>query len=155
MKTLVVYHSRTGNTKTVAQALVQKLSADQEEIKSTEMKRGLFGYLKAGHQAMKKLMPEIDEMKIDPSGYDLVIIGTPVWAWTMASPVRTFIEQYKQKFPKVAFFCTCGDKQSNTFRDMQDACGKEPMATLEVKAELIKSGKEKGLVEEFLMKLER
>jgi menaquinone-dependent protoporphyrinogen IX oxidase len=59
--------------------------------------------------------------------YDLVLIGTPIWACTMASPVRSFLQEYKEKLPRVAFFCTMGgDDASDTFSEMEDLSEKLP-----------------------------
>ena len=45
MKVLVVYYSRTGNTKFVAEAIAQSLEADIEEIKDGKNRMGVFGFL--------------------------------------------------------------------------------------------------------------
>jgi hypothetical protein len=59
-----------------------------------------------------------------------LVIGTPVWAGTMASPVRSFIEKYKKDLTSVAFFCTLGSENAeNTFKEMKEVSGKDPEAT--------------------------
>jgi len=69
-------------------------------------------------------------MKYDPAQYDLVVLGTPVWAGNMSSPTRTYIVKNRKKFKRVAFFCTLSMKDApNIFKDMSEACQKEPVAT--------------------------
>lgn len=65
----------------------------------------------------------------DPSSYDLVVIGTPVWAWSVSSPIRAYLMQHANKLPQVAFFCTMGGRgDKGTFVQMQALAGKIPRA---------------------------
>ena len=132
---LVVYYSRTGNTKKLAENISKKLKCDIDEIKYLKQKKGIIGLIKAGHEAIRKAKPKIKIQK-DPSKYDQVIIGTPVWTSNMASPVRSYLME--NSFKKVAFFCTqdgTGDKQ--TFKAMEDM-SKKPIATISFKTQEIK-----------------
>jgi flavodoxin len=134
MKTLVVFYSRTGNTKKVAGKIWEFLQADFEEIFDTKKRAGALGYLLAGQDATLKRLTKIKEIKNDPSSYDLVIIGTPGWAFNMSAPIRTYISQNKEKFEEVAFFCTLGDKGGKrSFKEMEKLCKKKPIATLGVR----------------------
>ena len=54
MKVLVVYYSRTGNTRFVAEAIAQSLEADIEEIKDGKNRMGVFGFLRRGYEAIFK-----------------------------------------------------------------------------------------------------
>jgi flavodoxin len=128
MKTLITFYSRTGTTKKVAEELAKLLKADTEEILDVKSRAGALGYLRSGREAMKRVQPEIFKPKIDASQYDLVVIGTPVWGWNMASPVRSYIS--KQKFKNVAFFLTMGGSFGKTFEEMEAASGKKPKAVL-------------------------
>jgi len=134
MKTLVVFYSRTGFTKKAALQIAKSLKADSEEIFDINERRGMFGYLKSGKESISKIIPEIKETKKDASNYDLVIIGTPIWAWNVSSPIRAYIEKNKYKFKKIAFFCTQGGSGSkNAFAEMKSLCKKDPVAVLTLK----------------------
>jgi flavodoxin len=140
MKYLVVYYSKSGNTATVAEKLAELLGADQEAIGESRGRRGPIGFLISGYESARKKAPPISESKKDPGNYDLVIIGTPVWAGTCASPVRSYLEGYGDAIGKTAFFCTQGgDKESKTFSDMADILGKKPEATLRIRAHVAKN----------------
>jgi len=108
MKILIVYYSRTGTTKKVADALAEKLGAEVEEIKDTVDRAGAKGYLLSGRDAALKRRAALKPFGKNPADFDLVIIGTPIWAWTVSTPVRTFLDEHKDEFKKVAFFCTMG-----------------------------------------------
>ena len=76
-------------------------------------------------------MTKIREIKANLKDYDLVIIGTPIWAFTVATPIRSLILQEKDNFSKLAFFCTKGGEgEQKVFAHMKELTTKEPLATL-------------------------
>lgn len=106
MKTLVVYYSRTGQTKFVAEKIATKLKADLEEIVDLKNKKGWLGFLKAGYEATAKKETKIGDMRNTPSNYDLIVVGTPVWNSRPASAIRTYLKRNDLSEKKVAVFCT-------------------------------------------------
>jgi hypothetical protein len=78
------------------------------------------------------------------------VIGTPVWAWSVSSPVRAYLTANKDRLPAVAFFCTLGGAGSETaFAQMQDIVGKAPRATCAITARDIAAGGEGAQVSAF------
>lgn len=151
MKTLIVFFSLTGNTRKIAQAISDELNGTLEEIQDTRNRNGIAGYLLSIMEAIFKKRSKIQEVKHDPSAYDLVIIGTPVWAFNISSPVRTYLEQKKKSINAAAFFVTCtasGGKK--VLQDMTNLYGKKASALLEIKEEDIKSGKYLEKVKQFI-----
>lgn len=151
MKTLIVFFSLTGNTRKIAQAISDELDGTLEEIQDTRNRNGIAGYLLSIMEAIFKKRSKIQEVKHDPSAYDLVIIGTPVWAFNISSPVRTYLEQKKKSINAAAFFVTCtasGGKK--VLQDMTNLYGKKASALLEIKEEDIKSGKYLEKVKQFI-----
>ncbi|MCE5326195.1 MAG: hypothetical protein LLG01_07240 [Planctomycetaceae bacterium] len=131
MKTLIVYYSRTGLTRKAAQDIQQALSADIEEIADSVNHSGASGWILAGRDAATKRLTPIGPFQHKTDEYDLVVIATPVWAFTMASPVRTWLTEHGRECKKVAFLATMGgsgDKRS--FEHMSALCGQPPIATL-------------------------
>lgn len=134
MKTLIVFYSRTGTTKKVGETLAAKLGADIEEIKDTVNRSGAKGYLLSGRDAMRRKLTTLEPQNKNAAEYDLVVIGTPVWAWNMSAPIRTYITESKGDFKNVAFFCTMGGSgDEGTFSEMTEVTGKKPLATLALK----------------------
>ncbi len=130
-KILVVYFSRSGNTETVAKELTAKLKADSEKLveQGTDWE-GVWGYIKAGKAAWQETATSIEKLKKEPKDYDLVVIGTPVWAWNMTPAVRSFLTVYKDDLKKVAFFATEGGSgHEKAFKNMETLAGKAPVAT--------------------------
>ncbi|KKQ30010.1 MAG: Flavodoxin, FldA [Candidatus Shapirobacteria bacterium GW2011_GWF2_37_20] len=79
MKTLVVFYSRTGNTRRMGELIAQKLHADIDEIIDQKSRSGIIGWILSGRDAMKEYLTKITFTK-NPADYDLVIVGTPIWA---------------------------------------------------------------------------
>lgn len=153
MKVLVVHYSRTGNTEKVAAEMAKALGADAEAIVDQKNRKGPIGWLTAGRDSTKKIPANIDEPRKDPTWYDLVVVGTPVWAWTVSAPVLAYLQKYAGKFPEVAFFLTFDGNMEKTFGDMAAAAGRQPKATLAVHAKDIKSGAFAQQVKDFAAKL--
>ena len=93
-KTLIVYHSRSGYTRRLAQSLAARLDADLEEIRIVQPLDGPLGYVMCAIEAIGGLGPALRPATRDPAKYDLVVVGTPVWFWSLASPVRSWLEQH-------------------------------------------------------------
>ena len=130
-RTLVVYFSRTGHTRTVARQIAERLGADLEEINDPTNRSGLLGYQWSGFQAFFKRIPDIAPAVHDPRQYDLVVIGTPIWDMSVSAPVRAYLRRYRAVLPKVAFVCTCGGAGSDrAFAQMTKECGQSPVATM-------------------------
>ncbi len=88
MKTLVVYYSRTGTTKKAAEIAAKELNADMEEIVDEIKRKGILGYIKSGSHALRKKLTKIEKLEKDAKDYDLIIIGSPVWANNMPPAIR-------------------------------------------------------------------
>ncbi|HNW81252.1 MAG TPA: flavodoxin [bacterium] len=125
-KILVVYYSNSGITEKVGGLLAVALEADQEKLIDKKDRKGIWNYLVAAKDAIMKNETEIDTPAHDPSKYDLIIIGTPIWAAKMTPAVRTYINKYKSKFKKVAFFTTSGGTTfDKTIPEMEEISGKK------------------------------
>ena len=139
MKVLVAYYSKTNNTKRVAEDVANQLGADLEVLVDKKKRTGFFGYLFGGRDGMIKKGTQIEEPVKDPEQYDLVILGSPVWAWNIAPALRTYLEAKKEKIGKYAFFVTSGNTPSEKIaKHMKDAMGSEPLAHIGFDAKQLK-----------------
>lgn len=128
-RTLVVFYSRSGTTRRIAQTLAGALKCDQEEITEPRPRSGFLGYVRSLLEAGRKLPAIIAPTKHDVSSYDLVVIGTPVWGWSVSSPVRAYLMATASQLPEVAFLCTLGGRGSESaFAQMTAVVGKKPRA---------------------------
>lgn len=154
MKTLVVFYSRTGNTRRVGEAVARALGADMEEIFDKKKRSGFFGFLFGGRDSLLKNKAAIEPSREKASDYDLVVLGTPVWANNMTPAMRTYLSEFSAGAGPVAFFLTTGGSGINsTFAEMERLAGKAPLAKLAVKHQQAKKGDFAAEVEEFVSHL--
>ena len=159
-KVLVVFHSASGNTRQVAQAIAEALPADVEQIQEVKPRpidirgTGLRNVLNMGRVAFGAFIGRatpIKEAQRDPAAYDLVVIGTPVYAGSVAGPVRAYLDRYRSGLKAVAFFCT-GEDPHNTkvFRQMEALCTKSPEAVFAFHAPRLRAGEFRPQVDAFI-----
>jgi flavodoxin len=90
MKPIVLYFSRTGNTKRMAEAISESTKAPAFDISSSE--------------------PAVVE------NYDVLILGTPVEGFRPAQETTAFVERLpKAEGKKAILFCTCTFWKGRTF----------------------------------------
>ena len=147
MKILVTYYTRGNNTKKIAETISKNLNADLDEIIDLkDRSRKIIGWLIAGKDAITKKLTKIKYEK-KPEDYDLVIIGTPVWAGTMTPAIRTYLTNNKLK--DIAFFCTYDGQGGKTFAEMEKISN-PPIETLGLNN---KSKNKDSDIEEFCRKI--
>ncbi len=113
MKTCVVYYSYEGNTKHIAETLAKEINCDLFELEAVKEfnSKGLLKYVWGGKQAMMKESPQLKDLGFNPNDYDRIFLGTPVWAWTVAPVIRSFIQNYlKDRFVFIFYTHEGGDQ---------------------------------------------
>lgn len=100
---LVVFFSRMGYVKHVAYETANKLGADIYQIKATERTEGTLGFWWCGRFGMHRWEMPIEEIDIDLSTYDEVIVCSPIWVFSLASPIRTFLKKAKGQIKSVSY----------------------------------------------------
>ena len=104
MKTLVIYYTRSGNAKFLAETIAAELGADIEEVIDLKNRQGRLAYLPAGRDAMRGIETEIAETRKSPTDYDLIVIAQPVWAGSPTPAIRTYLNKNDLSGKKVALF---------------------------------------------------
>jgi flavodoxin len=132
-KCLVVYYSKTGNTKTVGEAIAKKMGGDICEVNEQGVAQSGF----------------------DPSSYGLVVVGTPVNGFSTSLPIQGFLKENGVRLPKVAFYATYGLFTAGTFGGMEKLAGKKPIATVAIKGTDAKQGKIDPKVDSFVTALKK
>lgn len=132
MKILVAYFSRTGHTRRVAERVAAALHADLAPITERASRAGPLGYLRSAVDAVLARPSAIERSAHDPAaGYDLVVIGTPVWVWRLPAPVRAWLRRHRAGLPAYAVFCTMGGSGADgVIAEVARLAGAPPRATL-------------------------
>jgi len=111
-KAIVVYYSYSGNTHKVSGLLKDELSGASYQtellrLKPLDESSSFLGQCKRSF--LKKEASLGNNLTFDVSGYDLVALGTPVWAFGMAPAMRTYFNKCSGLTgKKVVIFVTCG-----------------------------------------------
>lgn len=138
---LVAYYSRSGNTKHVAEQLAHSLGADVEVIVDHVVRTGPLGYLRSVFDGTFRHYADIAASTHDPSDYQLVLVGSPVWNRSISSPTRAYLARHARDLPAVGFFCTYGGYGVRQAIDhMIEIVGKHPVWTLAVRDSEVKLG---------------
>lgn len=92
---LLVYYSRSGNSRLVAETLQEQLSYPVEPIQSTQNREGFLGILTCVLDQLMDRDDIIKPLEKDPKDYNPIILVSPIWIGKLSSPARTFIKQAK------------------------------------------------------------
>lgn len=130
--TLCVYYSRTGATEKLMREIAQELKCEIVKLDDGVNRVGVRGWLRSGMQAMARRVPPVKPVKtaFPLDVYDLVIIGTPVWAGRCSAPVRSFLIQHGEELRKTAYVITrSSDVRYEEVFDQMDMYVKSPRAS--------------------------
>lgn len=124
MKKLVVFYSYTGHTKMIAENIQQKLNCDILEIKPVKPYSTDYQTVVDEEQNNSSVGKTPDIQKIDKNlnDYDEIIIGTPVWWYTIAPVIRTFLTQNDLSNKTIKPFATNAGWLGHTFQEIQKLC---------------------------------
>ncbi|MBY0563219.1 MAG: hypothetical protein K2P58_03445 [Hyphomonadaceae bacterium] len=140
-KVLVAYYSWSGNTERAAKAIAEALGADLEAIKDRKPRRGLFAYVRSGMEAAGERAAPIAPAIKSAANYDLVLLGFPVWAGKMASPMRSYILRERAIFKQIALFCTLGGAGGEAaLAGAAALCQRTPVATFAFDERTLRAG---------------
>lgn len=131
MKAIIVYFSLEGNVKFVAEKISKQLNADllrlnpQKDYPTGKVSKFFWG----GKSVMFGEKPKLESYQFNKEDYDVIVIGTPVWASSYTPPIKTFLSENDLSGKSVAFFACqagndaskCFDKLKNELKDCQVA----------------------------------
>ncbi|AQP78226.1 flavodoxin [Listeria monocytogenes] len=109
-KTLIVYYSRTGNTKVVAELIQEKLGGDLFQIETQEQRPSNYRkeVEKNEEEQEDSLLPELKSKISNFNQYDRIFIGTPTWNMALPQAILTFMDSYEFAGKTVIPFNTNG-----------------------------------------------
>lgn len=107
-KVLIIYYSLTGNTKSVAEKIREKTGADVLEIETVRTYPTEHPAIieEAKRELETGKLPALKKNPPDMSSYDLILVGSPVWWYTVSTPVMSFLRLADFAGKNVSAFCT-------------------------------------------------
>ena len=124
MKKLVVYYSYTGNTRKIASIIKDKLNCDVLELEPFTPFSEDYDEVVDEYQnnSIDNKEVAIKDINVDLNNYDEIIIGTPVWWYTISPVVVTFLKKYDLSGKKICPFATNAGWLGKTFKDFTKLC---------------------------------
>lgn len=127
MKAAVIYYSRSGRTKAIADKIKNTFGA---ELFSVEPERAYGNYLSAvlrnGREKLSKKAARVATPAADFSQYDIIFVGFPVWYGTMPDFMQEYIKKCEVTGKKVIPFATAGangrDASLATVKELFSGC---------------------------------
>lgn len=124
MSKLIVYFSYTNNTRTIANKIKEKLNCDILEIKTIMPYSEDYQSVVNDEQNTERsnYLPEIQDINIDLSKYDEIILGTPVWWYRPVPAIRSFLTQNDLSKKTIKPFATNAGWLGKTFKEIKSLC---------------------------------
>lgn len=122
MKTCIIYHSYSGNTRGVAEKVHAACGGELIEVISKEYSSSITAYTLGCYRAMKGMCDPIEPAVIDVAADDVIVIGTPVWAARATPAVNAAVAALEGcKGKQAVIFATCGGKEGETIPMLKKA----------------------------------
>lgn len=124
-KVLIIYYSRTGNTREIANQIHERVGGEIIELQTVEP------YPEDYEAVKKRAMQELNsgsrpalKTKVKKIGsYDVIFVGTPIWWGTIAAPVKSFLSEYDLSGKTIVPFCThAGSGLGRSVSDIAALC---------------------------------
>jgi flavodoxin len=150
VKDIVVYFTGTGKNKKVAEAIKEHLECDVIEVKD-KLKRD---FLRDSFYSLIGAFAEIEPKTFDFKDYKRVFIVTPIWAFNIPAPMRTFLTRNKDaiKDKEIVFVSSCGlgEKNRSVINKLSKVIGKNVSASLLIEETNVDSQTYKDIISKFL-----
>ena len=142
MKPSIIYHSYSGVTRGIAEKIQKACGGDLIEVKLKQNYSSITAYTLGCYRAMKEECDPIEPETIDVSSSDLIVIGTPVWAFKATPAINAAIAALRGcDGKKAVIFATCGSSAKDTLPILKKDLGAKGIAVV---GEFVLSRKEIG-----------
>jgi flavodoxin len=122
MNTLAVYYSKSGTTQKVAEAVAAKTGCDLDAIAYDEDAKTV--------QTSK-----------NPGDYDRIVLLSPVWAFSLAEPMKLYVKQNASGIKTYSLIVTCGMLGlRGCVRACKSLLGKAPEQARKFRSKQVKQG---------------
>ncbi|BBA51396.1 flavodoxin [Fusobacterium varium] len=150
---LVIYFSRTGTTKKVAEQIQKEINGDIFEIEIVNLYPE--EYRATTDQAKKELaegyLPPLKSKAENLDEYDTIFLGYPIWWGTMPMPVFSFLNENNLSGKKIIPFAT--HQGSGLGRSISDLTKAVPDGNVEKEGKAVRGSISESEIKEWLEKV--
>lgn len=117
---LIIYYSATARTRRVAEFIQEVTGGDLVSLRPvvpyTEEELSLW---KEGHREVtEESLPELHDFPVDVDRYDVIFLGTPVWWYSIAAPMKSFLTTHNLAGKTIYPFVTGDNAAGNALHDL-------------------------------------
>jgi flavodoxin len=131
MKAIVISYSLTGNNEAVSARVAEVLAAKHVKVKESKPRSNGTIILDILFNRTPAIHPMIDNVE----DYDLVIFMGPVWMGQIATPLRGYFKQLREKIKNYAFISVSGGSDGDNPRlgdELFKRLGKKPLKLIDL-----------------------
>lgn len=139
----VIFYSFDGNTRRLAELIAEETAADLIEVTPAagEQGSGSLKHVWGSTQVRLPEEPSINPIEEDLDSYDLLFVGTPVWAGGVAPPMRTFLKEREFFRRNFALFASYSGRTGRIFQELRKRlAGNEILGEIGVREPLEQQG---------------
>lgn len=121
---IIIYHSYSGHTKMIANIIKKKLDCDVLELEPKYEFSSDYDEVVKEYQNNEKDKSTvvIKDININLDNYDEIIIGSPVWWYSITPVVREFLKENNLEGKTVIPFATNAGWLGRTFKEIEELC---------------------------------
>jgi len=147
---LVVCYSFTGVSRRAANFLCAQHGWPIGLIRDAHPRAGGAGYLRCMLDSMLRRQPRIAYDGPDPADFRTVVLVSPIWAYRLAGPMRSFLATRRDALRRVAVLSTMGSGgATNAVAEVAHLLGHGPIQAAAVRQREFENGSWKARLQAF------
>lgn len=128
MNCRVLYFTRSGNSKRIAEKIAEKAGCGISEITDDKSWKGIIGFLRGGYYASRSKTTNVSVTpETDLGAYDRILIVGPVWAGNAAPAVYSILLKEQADLGKIGLVLSSGGGDTDAvFARLEEKTGAIP-----------------------------
>jgi len=117
----VIYYTRSGNTRLIAESVAKQLECDLLEVIDLKDRSGILGFFGGIIDVRRQPITDITPSDFDFAPYDLLIVCSPIWGMIFPPAINTFFSNVDLTGKKVVIVADfTGRMRDATFDEYRD-----------------------------------
>ena len=149
-KILAVVYSYTGTSRRLAQLLVAQQQWALGEVREARPRSGVAGISRCLLDSFFRRCPEIRYDGPSPNEFDAVVLISPIWAYRLAGPMRSFVVAQRASLRDFAVISVMGGSGApNAVAEVTRLIGRPPLLNAAFKSREVEDGRCAGRLQAF------
>lgn len=119
---LIAYYSLQGHTREISNVIQEFTEGDIFEVELERPYNLFTSYTIGLMHARSGHTPSLKNHVSNIEDYDVIFVGSPIWWFTAAPPIISFLKEHNLENKIVVPFCTHGGNPGNFFEKFKSMC---------------------------------